>query len=1446
MNARVDSPVFRARVGAATVLVAIGAVAVWPTTSEAQTPPTRKPNIFLVVDSSTDMRTTPDGATADCSTGDKSKYVILAETLTGSISSGLECSSSVAIESNKCRPTLNGRTVVRSRLSSDPDSWPVATNGPAWARDAIVFCGKHGNYATKCGRESFGNWNNGEVCKPKKNGGNEWDQVDDGLLDTFATQYRFGMASFDGTTNTGNFLPCMYSPLNANGNLLCGGPADCQMGVTGSRCFFDSNRQFSYWYQSSGEWWGNGSRSSYSEQIWTIDPGGPTDIFTPEAALGGNIDMGIRNSRARPYEGRLIGFGPGTWNTTTPAVTGCNSEDTCTSVHNDMVQRSVLGLAASQSGSNALTQSRPTAAALRDAAEFMLGDDQTKGVYLPHPENVDPDSYTALKGLIGPQQDTDVSTGCRTQSVVLLAGGPPKDDIYKKPGYYANTLLSASNSVQTFAVGLVPTKVNWADAVPSTAASQHTTICSEIVAADFTSGVCEPLVPGSLKFKYAEPPYDGDSFVQAEQLKTCCTLAATAMDGGTGSAYFAPTTSDLKRAMNSIMARVGGGVISRTIPVFAPTSTTYNKQANPAPNAPAAYFEIRTSAQFTSNDTIWRGNIERIRYSCSGTSQPVPVAVNNTAGDGFSANADLAPTGANVKRYFTVIPIDATGPQTEATMLGTIRAGGAGANAQDGLYQPGGLVGSFATTPITTVADTSAATMDALETEINSLTGTTHYSAAEALGISGADVSTCQSTAQTNSVNTCTERVLRWFTGVAAPNGTSMPSRIPTSAACTAFHPGNACSPIGGIYKSTPIVVPPPEPGDSDDQSFSATRSGGVSNSFVQDYITRPTMVYQQTTDGILHAFVLSMNDFDGTAPDFDSGASPSIQVVDQARNNELWSFIPPAILPTILPNFDTQTRLMDGQLTWANVIPNRPLNKNGGVSSTASSLFGYRTVMVAASGSSALGGLYYALDITDPTSPQFLWQMSFAGNADTPLDKGEPGDRLFGKSAPGALITHIRYREQSGDEAILAVAVLPGGDSAAATPVGSPINRQDATLSYWSGTNRKPRTKIRPWGTTGDPARSLTFVELTTGRILARLTGYAADNPINPSSGANDLLDPYVTKTVKFDSPITGIPVAYPEGVGAVADRIYVGDADGTLWRVDLTDGTSATPVPGDPSKWVTRIAFDAYNTGSSGAATLNDAWVGTSADYGDSVNGALGPISLNAAALMGQPIQTAPLLSLDEIGNVVVTFSTGDQESFNTVSNGMVNLVVSFADEFDQASGKFAPAIDSTSGRGVEVAFLNGGLATGPLNLFDGQLYYSYFEPATSGCNFGTGGLCSYGYNSNSSFAPTGPGLDLDDVDAVKNNCELFAGGQVVFGVSINLVPSCEVAQQNFSDPWMAGSYSTSQQNVGSYQLSYATGIGSGPGSFLDGSASPSERIDLPTPTSKTKVRTWVSVVE
>ncbi len=39
------------------------------------------------------------------------------------------------------------------------------------------------------------------------------------------------------------------------------------------------------------------------------------------------------------------------------------------------------------------------------------------------------------------------------------------------------------------------------------------------------------------------------------------------------------------------------------------------------------------------------------------------------------------------------------------------------------------------------------------------------------------------------------------------------------------------------------------------------------------------------------------------------------------------------------------------------------------------------------------------------------------------------------------------------------------------------------------------------------------------------------------------------------LDSPVTGEPVAFPSDVGSVADRIFVGDQDGTLWKVDVSN---------------------------------------------------------------------------------------------------------------------------------------------------------------------------------------------------------------------------------------------------------------------------------------------------
>jgi len=372
-------------------------------------------------------------------------------------------------------------------------------------------------------------------------------------------------------------------------------------------------------------------------------------------------------------------------------------------------------------------------------------------------------------------------------------------------------------------------------------------------------------------------------------------------------------------------------------------------------------------------------------------------------------------------------------------------------------------------------------------------------------------------------------------------------------------------------------------------------------------------------------------------------------------------------------------------------------------------------------------------------------------------------------------------------------------------------------------------------------------------------MVGNMADNPRDPGAPGNlgqTILNSYVApanpeQKTPFDSPITGIPVAYPTGQAAVADRIYVGDADGTLWRVDITDP--------DPSNWTARIAFDAYNHNAApGVSTLGDAWVANGVNK-DSALG-LGTTPPDTAAAMGQPIQTAPLLSLNEQGDVVVTFATGDQESFSTVSTGMVNIVASFADKFDPVAfgngPHYEPMVDTATGLGVEVAFVDGARATGQLNLFDGQLYYAYFSPDTTGsCNYGKGGLCAYAYNSNTALKPqafidvSGDGPAVPPALPSDQACEDFGppnynGDEVVFGVSLNLVPSCSSAPSTFTDPWMAGSYQTvTQSNVGQYQLSMQTGQSS---VAPNNAKTPSHKVNLPAPKAKTRVRTWVSVVE
>lgn len=1425
----------------------------------------KKANVLLVVDTSSSMLRSLGGGPANCGGGTSSRYVMLAEALTGGIND-LVCSSSVALQSNSCRPYLNNFSSMTTAMTNT-GAWPQRSGNPNES-DPIVFCDNPAN----CSAAPWGGSISSKICKVK-NG--QWEQVGDGLLDpaAYGGRVRFGLMTVDSvsmqTTQPGLApLPKLptdywYRPINHTADLCFGGGANCQLATDGSRCqratyvllapdctlgSSDNNRQYSYWHDATGDTWlAAGSHGSYPESFLSVIPVLGTQTLTN----GDRVDAGVRNSKAKPNQGRLIGFGPQEWTIAAPLTSVCTNEDQCTQVHNDMVQRAIIGLGAydaATSSANAFNQtSTPLAAMMRDVFDFLVNDDTTEGVHVPHPESLStPISNATVGGKIGLKNDTysvfvDPTDGCRDTAVVLMADAATSSsavidpDIDEKASFYSKQVFTTTAApVYTIALGDL-TSIKWSDD-SSGLLYNRTTDCTGLapVAATFgtVGDMCyTPLATG--RYQYAEPPYSTQLGVEPNRVRFCCQMIETAMNGG-GKSYFPSSDLALKQNLNEIMSFASTKVISRTQPVFAPAASIYPGEINAKGN----YFEIRSSVSVTDQDTMWRGQLERVRYACDGTSGlfvPVAQDVEVSRSDSFGKNIDAS---GDSRRFLVVAPRRGF-VWNPNVMLGTLRpVGASNPNSRDGLFS-GGLVGDFRRLgDDDSNGEDQLVSANNLVTEINSLSGSGFgvADAAEMMAIenpsfTSANRAACGAVANCGGggdQQSCANAIFSWYGGKAVPNACSgtMASRIPTNAAGC---PNGSCSSMGGIFRSSPIIISPPEQYQSDDSNFGAIRSG-ASPSFYENYKERPTMVYQQTTDGQLHAFVLAENDVNPSdAVDFDSSATgvngvavPIPNVTSPQTMNELWTFVPPAVMPNIFPNFNVQVRMTDGPLAFSEVVYSRDYGGAGSVSSTDTISWPYNTVIVGASGTSALGGFYYALDVTDPRSPRFLWQMSYAGNG----AGGEPGDRLFGSTAPGAAITHVRFRDGSTDR-VVAVAVLPGGQSSTA-PLSGTVARS-GSLSYWT-TTRKPRTQIRNWGTSGVPARSLTFVELSTGRIIARLVGNANDNPPLNS----DVVVP--PSNTPFDSPITGVPAPYPNGTGAIADRIYVGDADGTLWRVNVSNP--------DVKQWKANIAFDAYNAGSSGSATLMDATLATNNGTSQLSSASPPPPTTDtAAAVIGQPIQTAPLLSLNETGNVVVTFSTGDQEDFNTVSAGMINLLVSFSDTFDTSVPDpfYKVVLDATNG--VELAWLDGGRVTGPINLFDGQLYFAYFTPSNSSdCLKGRGGLCGFNYIQRSSYDPI-PFSDLDN-DGTADTCVDFPGGEVVFGVSINLLPSCTPGEDTFPDPWLGGSYKTiTQSNMGKYQLSFHTGqLGGGQNNAI----SPSDTRDLPLPKQKTRVRTWVSVIE
>ncbi len=581
---------------------------------------------------------------------------------------------------------------------------------------------------------------------------------------------------------------------------------------------------------------------------------------------------------------------------------------------------------------------------------------------------------------------------------------------------------------------------------------------------------------------------------------------------------------------------------------------------------------------------------------------------------------------------------------------------------------------------------------------------------------------------------------------------------------------------LGAIYHSTPAVIGPPGANLQDEsyQTFSTTNS------------TRKTALYVATTDGILHAF--------------DSNVTQATRT-----NGELWSFFPPGVLYGLRSAYPSANPvLLDG----APVVKDAVFDRS---KATGSLLLAtnWHTSLVAGFGAGHRG--YYALDVTDPApntdltkGPQFLWQLT-----SMPSYNSLTQTELFGQHSGTPAITTVFVDLDGSGAHEVGVAILPGGSDGAAVagscarkdPNGSDANNAGPTTSF------KQRTTVQCWAAAGQPVvgRSITVVRLDTGEVL-RVFGQKVDLP-----AALVAANRVGTAETPLDSPMTGTPVVYPDAPGAIAQQVFIGDADGTVWRFDLTDS--------NPQNWTGGLFLDTYNQD---VDKTNNA-------YAD-----------------GQPIQVPLVVATDRVGAVVVGIATGDQETYTATGTNFVYSVTEQA-----VSGKLRANVN------WYVPYATGERTSGPMTIFDSVLYWSTFAPAGNSavCSGGTAKMWGRDYEvpktpsdlsqggvprlqPPSSPPPTPPDF------IVPSAYDPTLAGKLIPGVSVNVTPACADTSQSITDQYTGGSHTmASYVTPGSFSLFAQVG---GKNSGTNGAANSTFQVSLPAPTNTAVVDSWAAVVE
>ncbi len=795
---------------------------------------------------------------------------------------------------------------------------------------------------------------------------------------------------------------------------------------------------------------------------------------------------------------------------------------------------------------------------------------------------------------------------------------------------------------------------------------------------------------------------DGDA---AQKAAVEALLNDIAMVGDTDQAFFVADRAELVTALSTALNEQNQGATSRTSPVATGL----------APGLVQAQFISGFNASLSATDP-WDGILERRRIECVGG---IPVAQDVVDSDRFhlllnaqaSAPGDVEPFGSDPpaavtfggafsRNLWTVLPTNPADINGHLVGNGRERLTSL-ANAGIDVPTAGGeIVG----VPVG---------------EFSKAVSPEYF-----FGVGSVD------TAQRDTV-------VDWVHGVIGS--------------------GREDQRLGDIYHSTPAIVGPLVD-DIEDSSYNDWRLGlghQESPDPLEDLSSdgwalsrRPRVIYAATNDGIIHAFLT--DDHGSTEFTVGNNLDEFSCASNKDAGTELWGFIPPMFLDDLddLLSGGSKQWFADGSIMVRDLYDVRAFAGVDGGGATVDSPAGqtnvWRTVLFLSFRNGGNG--IVALDVTNPCKPEFLWQFTDANLGDT---YGQPtAAQIFLEDSDPTPLGNsggpivFKPRQSHG------VIIVPGGQGvggAGACTIASGSELPEG-MDTATGTSIAPRADRRCWrGTASVPpavqhGRVLYFIDVATGSVIQKLDEDT------------------------FPAPLNGAVSVFRGDTGTVGSVAYTVDADGVLWRIDMSSP--------DPDDW--------------GAEALHDLY------YGEVFDAA-------------EPTYYPPALTINPTGEVVILVGTGNIDVLDDAT--AINRVVSITEKLTFDSDGLITDLDGRLNWEVELDA--GEQMTGPVELFDGQVFWGTFKAgggtAIDACPFGGSRIFGVHYlddpTSEGDLVPllediignATPVLDSTDIPELEN--ALLVGLQVV------QLPVCTTTQSvDVTDPFtgtsstLAMPYSTS----------------------------------------------------